>query len=420
MFKDYKISIKTAIKNSTFSIKFKMFQNKGGESMDYSNRLKKLPNQFFASLVSKVNHAIAEGRDIINLGQGNPDQPTPNHIVKALQRAVEDPQTHKYSPFRGLIELKKAASNFYKKQFNVDIDPETEVSILFGAKAGLVELPFCLLNDGDLMLLPDPGYPDYLSGAVLANVNYQTFPLKKENKFLPDYNAIPAEQKQAAKLMYLNYPNNPTGATANYDFFEETVDFAFKNRITIVHDFAYGAIGFDGKRPISFLEIKGAKKVGVEMYTLSKTYNMAGWRVGFAVGNPIVIEALNLLHDHMYVSLFPAIQQSAITALMNDQKCVEKLVNLYEQRRNSFIHACLEIGWKVDSPAGSFFAWLPVPEGFTSEEFADYLLDKANVAVAPGIGFGKNGEGFVRVGLLEDTDRLVEAVKRIGKLGIFL
>ncbi|MEQ2525474.1 pyridoxal phosphate-dependent aminotransferase [Bacillaceae bacterium CLA-AA-H227] len=387
--------------------------------MEYSDRLKKLPVQFFASLVEKVNKAKAEGRDIINLGQGNPDQPTPTHIVRALQSAAEDPEMHKYSPFRGLQELKNAAAEFYKREYRVEIDPNTEVAILFGTKTGLVELPMCLLNEGELMLLPDPGYPDYLSGAVLANVQYGLFPLKAENQFLPDYGAIPSEKVEAAKLMYLNYPNNPTGATADLTFFKETVAFAKENNITILHDFAYGAIGFDGKKPTSFLQAEGAKDIGVEMYTLSKTYNMAGWRVGFAVGNAKVISALNLIQDHLYVSLFPAIQKAAVAALTEEQQCVEELVSRYERRRNALIDACHSIGWKAEAPTGSFFAWLPVPSGFTSEEFADFLLEKADVAVAAGKGFGEYGEGYVRVGLLVDEEKLVKAIERIGKTQIF-
>lgn len=387
--------------------------------MEYSNRLKKLPVQFFASLVEKVNKAMSEGRDIINLGQGNPDQPTPIHIVKALQLAAEDPQTHKYSPFRGINELKEAAAHFYKMQYGVEVDAYSEVAILFGTKTGLVELPMCLLNEGELMLLPDPGYPDYLSGPILANVQFETFPLKAENHFLPDYEDISQKQKEAAKLMYLNYPNNPTGATANRDFFEKTVEFAKEHNITILHDFAYGAIGFNGKRPVSFLEVEGAKEVGVEMYTLSKTYNMAGWRVGFAVGNPVIIEALNLIQDHLYCSLFPAVQKAAVAALTNDQKCVHDLVARYESRRNTLIGAIREIGWNVEAPSGSFFAWLPVPLGFTSEEFADLLLEKADVAVAAGNGFGEYGEGYIRVGLLVDEERILEAVRRIAGLKLF-
>lgn len=387
--------------------------------MELSKKLQNLPTQFFASLVQKVNAAIAEGRDVINLGQGNPDQPTPHHIVEALQTAAADNQTHKYSPFRGLPELKVAIADFYKREYDVDIDPHSEVAILGGAKIGLVELPMAILNPGDSMLLPDPGYPDYLSGVVLGDVHFDTMPLLVENSFLPDYNSLSDEVVSRAKLMYLNYPNNPTGATADINFFNETVEFAKENDIAVVHDFAYGAFGFDGEKPVSFLQADGAKDIGVELYTLSKTYNMAGWRIGFAVGNATIIEAINLLQDHLFVSLFPALQRAAIEALNGDQLCVEEQGAIYESRRNALTEEAHRIGWDVTAPKGSFFAWLKVPEGYTSEEFADLLLNKANVAVAAGIGFGEYGEGYIRVGLLVSEERLREAVRRVEKLGIF-
>lgn len=387
--------------------------------MEFSNRLKSLPSQFFATLVKKVGAAVLEGRDVINLGQGNPDQPTPNHIIQALQQAAANPQNHKYSPFRGTGDFKQAAANFYKREYNVDIDPETEVAILFGTKIGLVELPLALMNDHDLMLLPDPGYPDYLSGVGLANVEFNAMPLLEKNNFLPDYSSLTDEQKQKAKLMYLNYPNNPTGAVANLNFFQDTVTLAKQADIAIVHDFAYGGIGFDGAKPVSFLQADGAKDVGVEMYTLSKTYNMAGWRVGFAVGNAKIIEAINLIQDHLFVSIFPAVQEAATVALNDSQACVEELVDLYESRRNILIESCNSIGWEVSAPKGSFFAWLPVPDNFSSETFADFLLEKADVAVAAGNGFGSYGEGYVRLGLLVDEERLKEAIMRIGKLNLF-
>jgi aminotransferase len=276
-----------------------------------------------------------------------------------------------------------------------------------------------LMNPGELLLLPDPGYPDYLSGVALADVRYDLMPLLSENDFLPDYSKLTEEQLEKAKLLYLNYPNNPTAATATKEFFEETVELANQHNIGIVHDFAYGALGFDGNKPLSFLETEGAKEVGIELYTLSKTYNMAGWRVGFAVGNAEMIEAINLLQDHLFVSLFPAVQHAGAVALTSDQSNVEELVELYERRRNTFIAACNQIGWKAEAPKGSFFAWLPVPEGFTSESFADFLLEKADVAVAAGNGFGTHGEGYVRIGLLVDEERLEEAVNRIEKLGIW-
>jgi aminotransferase len=389
------------------------------KNFEQSDLLKRLPKQFFASLVNKVAKVMAEGHDVINLGQGNPDQPTPPHIVKALQEAAEDPRNHKYSPFRGHSFLKKAVSAFYEREYGVKIDPETEVAILFGGKAGLVEIPQCLLNPGDTVLVPDPGYPDYWSGVELAQARMETMPLRAEHQFLPNYEELSEEVKQKAKLMFLNYPNNPTGATATSSFFEETVELAKQHDICVVHDFAYGAVGFDGQRPISFLQTDGAKEIGIEIYTFSKTYNMAGWRVGFAVGNESVIEAINLLQDHLYVSIFGAVQAAAATALLESQSCVDELVALYESRRRVWIDGLQQIGWDVQAPAGSFFAWLPVPEGYSSEQFADLLLEEAHVVVAPGIGFGEYGEGYVRVGLLTDEDRLREAVARIERLNLF-
>lgn len=384
-----------------------------------SRKLQALPEQFFSKLVANVNRKIEAGNDVINLGQGNPDRPTPNHIVEALKVAVDNPLNHKYSPFDGKLELKQAVVEFYQREYQVTLDPQTEVAILFGSKTGLVELPMCVMDEGDWMLLPDPGYPDYLSGVALGGVHYETMPLRAENHYLPDYTKISAETLKKAEMMYLNYPNNPTGAVATPAFFEETVKLANENAITIVHDFAYASIGFDGEKPISFLQTEGAKDVGIELYTLSKTYNMAGWRVAFAVGNKEIVRAINLIQDHLYVSLFPAIQDAAIVALTSDQSEVEKMRQTYESRRDHFIAACKNIGWQVEAPAGSFFAWLKVPAGFTSTSFSDFLLEEVNVAVAPGNGFGEEGEGYVRVGLLMDEERLEEAARRIGESAVF-
>ncbi|MDG4655735.1 pyridoxal phosphate-dependent aminotransferase [Ectobacillus antri] len=384
-----------------------------------STTLTSLPKQFFAGLVQKVNAVIAQGHDVINLGQGNPDKPTPNHIIQALQQAVAEPVHHKYPPFRGHPSLKQAVADFYAKEYGVTVNPETEVAILFGGKAGLVELPICFTEPGDSILVPDPGYPDYWSGAALARVNMEMMPLLAENQFLPDYRSINRDVAKRAKMMFLNYPNNPTGAIATPAFFDETVAFAKQHDILICHDFAYGAIGFEGKKPLSFLQTPGAKDVGIEIYTFSKTYNMAGWRIAFAVGNASVIEGMNVLQDHMYVSIFGAVQEAARQALLQPQDCVTELVACYESRRNALISACHQIGWEVTAPEGSFFAWLKVPEGYTSQQFADILLEQAHVAVAPGSGFGSHGEGYVRVGLLHTEERLREAVNRISQLGIF-
>ncbi len=392
---------------------------KVGMKMKPAKRLQNLPEQFFSKLVQDVNQKIKEGVDVINLGQGNPDQPTPDHIVKALARAAEDPQNHKYSLFRGKPEFKRAAADFYQREYEVTLDPETEIAILFGSKAGLVELPLCFLDEGDLMLLPDPGYPDYLSGISLADAQFETMPLREANQFLPDYREITAETREQAKLMFLNYPNNPTGSAATKEFFAETIQFAKENEIGVVHDFAYGAIGFEAEKPINFLASEGAKDVGIELYTLSKTYNMAGWRVGFAAGNREMIEAINLLQDHLYVSLFPAIQDAACAALLDSQEAVQVQNDRYRKRRDAFLSAAAKIGWQGSAPAGSFFAWMKVPAGYTSSSFAQYLLDAAGVAVADGSGFGTFGEGYVRIGLLVSEARLEEAVDRIGQLAVF-
>ncbi|MBU5345552.1 pyridoxal phosphate-dependent aminotransferase [Paenibacillus lautus] len=381
--------------------------------------MSQLPTQFFATLVSKVNRQVAQGHDVINLGQGNPDQPTPPHIVSSLKEAADNPQFHKYSPFTGFSFLKEAIAHRYKEDYNVDLDPETEVAILFGGKTGLVQLPQVLLNPGDVCLVPDPGYPDYWSGVALARAQMKFMPLTAANRFLPDYGAITPADREKAKLMFLNYPNNPTSAVAPLSFYEDTVAFAAEHGIVVASDFAYGAIGFDGDRPVSFLQADGAKEVGVEFYTLSKTYNMAGWRVGFALGNKNIISLINMLQDHIYVSLFGGIQAAAATALTSPQDCVKELVARYQSRRDAFYGALSEIGWEAQKPAGSFFSWLPVPKGFTSVSFADLLLEEAKVAVAPGVGFGDHGEGYVRVGLLSSEERMQEAAYRIGKLNLF-
>lgn len=384
-----------------------------------SNLLQQLPQQFFATLVQKVNAKIAAGVDVINLGQGNPDQPTPDFIVQALNQAAKDPKNHKYSPFRGLPEFKQAAAEFYQREYGVELDPETEVAVLGGSKTGLVELPLALLNPGETLLLPDPGYPDYLSGVALAQAKTELVPLRAENHFLPDYQSLDPKVVAAAKYLYLNYPNNPTGATATPEFFQETVAWAQQNQVGIVHDFAYGAIGFDGRRPISFLQTPHAKEVGIELYTFSKTYNMAGWRLGFAVGNKEMIEAINLIQDHLFVSVFPAVQQAGIAALRSDQTSVQQLVARYQKRHDDFERAARAIGWQPVPAGGTFYAWMPTPQQMTSQEFADLLLDQAGVAVAAGTGFGANGEGYVRIGLLIDEPRYSEACQRIAKLNLF-
>jgi len=387
-----------------------------------SELLKTLPKQFFASLVSRVNAKIAAGADVINLGQGNPDLPTPDYIVQAMQQATAVAADHQYSAFRGEMRFKTAIAQFYFDTYGVVLDPATEVAVLAGSKIGLVELPLALMNPGETLLLPNPGYPDYWSGAALGRVAVEQVELKRENDFLIDYDDIPADVAQRAKFLYMNYPNNPTGAVATADFYEQTVAFAKQNQVGIISDFAYGAIGFDGHQPRSFMQTPGAKTVGIETYTFSKTFNMAGWRVGFAVGNADMIDAINVIQDHLFVSLFPAVQDAAIVALAHyhDQNsAVANLVHVYQQRRDAFIQAVRTYNWEPYVPKGAFYVLMPVPAGYTSASFAELLLEEANVAVADASGFGDAGAGYVRVSLTTDTTRLVEAARRIGELSVF-
>lgn len=378
-----------------------------------ARRMKQLPEQFFTGLAGKVNMRVALGEDVINLGQGNPDLPTPPHIVEALREAVLDPSTHRYGPFRGLDSLRHAVAEFYQKYYDVSLNPDTEVALLFGGKAGLAEIPQVFLNEGDPVLVPDPGYPDYESGIRLVGANLVRMPLLSENGYLPDLNLMQSVQP---KVMYLNYPSNPTGAGASSEFFAQVVDKAAETGTLVVHDFAYAAIGFDGYRAKSFLQTPGAKDCGIELYTLSKTFNMAGWRIAFAVGNARAISALQLYHDHCYVSLFPAVQRAAEAALRGPMDAVTTLRETYERRRDAFYEVFEKEGIVASRPQGTFFGWMPIPKGQTSTQFADLLLERANVAVAAGIGFGLSGEGYVRIGLLTNEERLREAAWRIAKV----
>ncbi|MGX7042742.1 pyridoxal phosphate-dependent aminotransferase [Leuconostoc holzapfelii] len=388
---------------------------------EQSDLLKALPKQFFASLVAKVNAKIAAGDDVINLGQGNPDLPTPEYIVTAMQQATAVAGDHQYSAFRGEMRFKVAIAQFYLDTYGVTLDPATEIAVLAGSKIGLVELPWALMNPGDTLLLPNPGYPDYWSGAALGRVRVEEVRLMQENDFLIDYTRIPEAVAQAAKLLYMNYPNNPTGAIATHEFYDQTVAFAQQHQVGVVSDFAYGAIGFDGHQPLSFMQTPGAKAVGIETYTFSKTFNMAGWRVGFAVGNADMIEAINLIQDHLFVSLFPAVQDAAIAALQqyHTNGAVAQLVAVYQQRRDAFVKAVRAYNWEPYVPKGAFYVLMPVPKGFTSATFAEMLLTSANVAVADASGFGDAGEGYIRVSLTTDEARLVEAARRIGALPVF-
>ncbi len=378
----------------------------------------RLPDPVFAELAQRIGSVKAAGHDVITLGQGTPDQTTPVHILDALKQAIDDASNLQYPPFRGHDFLKQAVANFYESEFGVSVDPATEVAILLGSKAGIVALPQTIVNPGEGVIVPDPGYPDYLSGAALAGAYPITLPLLAENSFLPDYDLLDSLDVERARMLFLNYPSNPTGATATAAAFEETVAFADAHDICVVHDLAYGGISFDGPTR-SFLQTEGAKNVGIELFSLSKRFNMSGFRIAFAIGNPSVIASIETYQEHLYVSAFTPIQHAATVALSSDQTCVRELSALYETRRDALFGALNEIGWAGPVPGGSFFVWLPVPSGFTSQSFTDHLLDEAHVAVTPGHFFGTYGEGYVRISLIADVDRLVEAVKRIGTLQLF-
>lgn len=384
-----------------------------------SEAVKRLPDQFFANLTKRVAKLEADGHNVINLGQGNPDLPIDNQVVEKLQQAAQKPVNDQYPPFGGHDYFRGAVADFYKREYDVDLDPDTEVAVMIGSKIGLFEVCQCMLNPHDTVLLPNPGYPDYLSGVSFVNADPSFMPLLEENEFLPDYTKLNEEVLDRAKMMFLNYPNNPTAAVASEDFFEETVEVAKKHNVFVVHDFAYGAMGFDGVKQPSFLSTPGAKDIGIELYTMSKTFNMAGWRVAFAVGNASVIQKINLLQNHLFTSLYGAIQEAATEALSGSvDHFIQELVATYEKRRNVFVNSLRDIGWDVKAPKGTFFAWFKVPKQYTSSEFAELLLEKAHVIVADGSGFGTLGEGYVRMGLLDTEERLQEAAERIGKLDI--
>lgn len=386
---------------------------------EQSDTLKRLPKQYFSYLAERKKQIRKQYEDVIDLGMGNPDLPAPEFIVNELKGAATDPTNDQYGPARGFDYLREAVVDYYLREYGVHLDPDKEVAILHGSKAGIVEISQCLLNPGDTVLLPNPCYPDYLSGIGLADAEIVELPLLAENDFLPRYDLLDKETSQAAKLLFLNYPNNPTAAVASSEFFSDTVSFAEENKVCVAHDFAYGTIGYDGKRPLSFLQTPGAKEVGIEFFTLSKSHNMAGWRIGFAVGNASVIEGINLLQDHTGCGYYGGIQRAAAKALTGDQSSVRALTATYEKRRDLFVaefeQACVEI----NLPKGSFYVWMKVPEPYSSEEFMTYLVNEARVIVAPGDGFGSLGEGYVRISLAQPTDTLLEAAKRITDLAPF-
>ena len=357
-----------------------------------------------------------QGVDIIDLGMGNPDQPTPGHVIDKLNEVSHDPKSHRYSPSAGIPALRRAICRHYRRRFGVDLDPETEAIVTIGSKEGLAHICLALLDPGDLAIVPNPAYPLHLYGVAIANGNVISLPLKAEKDFVPEIQMIARELWPKPKIMILNFPNNPTTATVDLAFFEEIVDLARRQDIIVIHDMAYSDIVFDGYRTPSLLQVKGAKEVGVEFFTMSKSYNMAGWRVGFCLGNPEVIQALSVIKHYYDYGVFTPIQVAAIAALDGPQDCVRQAAAIYQSRRDTLVDGLDRIGWPVPTPKASMFVWAPIPEKHRhlgSMAFARKLMEAAEVAVAPGIGFGDQGEGYVRISLVENEHRIRQAVRNI-------
>lgn len=381
-----------------------------------ADRLKQLPPYLFAELDKKKAAARAKGVDVIDLGVGDPDQPTPRHIIDALTTAAHNPAFHKYPSYTGMNGFREAVARWYGNRFGVTLAPLNQVVSLIGSKEGIAHVPLAFLNPGDIALVPSPAYPVYAIATMFAGADPYEMPLVRENNFLPDLDAIPEEILHRARMMFLNYPNNPTAAEANREFFDSVVAFANKHEIIVCHDFAYSEMAYDGYAPPSFLEADGAMEVGIEFHSLSKTYNMTGWRIGWAAGNSDIISGLGQIKSNIDSGIFEAVQVAGIEALDGDQTCVAEMRALYTERRDVLVKGLRGVGLNAPSPRSTFYIWCPVPVGFTSAEFAGLLLDKAGIVVTPGNGFGAPGEGYFRMTLTVSGSRLQEAVARIAEI----
>ena len=381
-----------------------------------ASRLGKLPPYLFAEIDRIKRDLVARGKDVIDLGVGDPDLPTPAPVVEALSQAAKDPKNQRYALDHGMTELRQAISNWYWTRVQVKLDPEREVLPLLGSKEGIGHLPLAVVNPGDVVLVPDPGYPVYQSATWFAGGEPVRMPLVEENDYLVDFDLIDPDHLERAKLIYLNYPNNPTAACADQEFFDRVVKKAHQSDLIVCHDAAYTEISFDGFQPVSFLQSEGAKEVGIEFHSLSKTFNMTGWRVGFACGNADLLSLLGKVKSNLDSGIFQAVQLAAVTALTKCQKEIKKNCAVYEYRRDVVVDGLNELGWKTKKPKATFYVWVSVPPGSTSQELATRLLEEAHLVVTPGNGFGPNGEGYIRISLTIGEDRLREAVRRIQKL----
>ncbi len=381
--------------------------------MQLARRLDKLPPYLFVDINQKIAELRARGEDIISFAIGDPDLPTPAHIIECMCQAAHDPANHRYPETSGLPALRQAIAEWYEKRFGVILNPDKEVLPLIGSKEGIGHIALCFIEPGDIALVPDPGYPPFSMGTILAGGEPYFMPLKEENNFLPDFEAIPEPIASKAKLMWLNYPSNPTGATADIDFFEKAVHFARQHNLAICHDAPYTEVSFDGYKPPSFMQASGAKEVGVEFHSLSKTYHMTGWRIGMVVGNAEMVDALFRVKSNLDSGIPQAIQQAAIEALRGPRDCIAEHNAILQRRRDKLIKTLAEIGLKARIPKATFYIWAKVPQGYTSIDFTKKLLDEAGIAVTPGIGYGKEGEGYIRFSLTLADDRLEEGVNRL-------
>lgn len=381
--------------------------------IELADRVKRLPPYLFATIDKMKQDALSRGVDVIDLSIGDPDIPTPQHIVDAMKKAVDKPAHHRYPSYEGMISYREAVANWYRQRFNVSLDPKTEVLSLIGSKEGIGHIPLAFVNPGDVVLVPSPGYPVYPVGALFAGGESYIMPLREENGFLPDFKAIPEDILKRAKLMFLNYPNNPTAAVASEGFFKEAIEFAAKYNIIICHDAAYSEMYYDNEKPISFLNVEGAKDVGIEFHSLSKTYNMTGWRIGFAVGNRDVIFGLGKIKTNLDSGVFQAIQEASIIALQTEDAVLSRIRNIYQDRRDALYEGLKRLGIQINKPKATFYLWAKVPKGFDSATFVAHLLEKAGVLGTPGVGFGSHGEGYIRFALTQPVERIKEAVERI-------
>ncbi|MBN1872546.1 MAG: LL-diaminopimelate aminotransferase [Candidatus Omnitrophica bacterium] len=381
-----------------------------------SDRLKALPPYLFVEMDKAKKKARDEGRDIIDLGVGDPDTPTPQFIIDALNSAVRDPSTHRYALDQGLPELRDEIASWYERRFNVKVDPKEEVLPLIGSKEGISHMPLAFINPGDIALVSDPCYPPYKSGVIFAGGKVELLPLLSDNDFLANLESIPSAKAKKAKLIYLNYPNNPTAAVADESYFLNVVKFASKHGIIICHDAAYSELSYDGYKAPSFLSAKGAKETGVEFHSLSKTFNMTGWRIGFVVGNRDIVQAIAKVKSHIDSGIFTAIQRAGIAALKSYDRYIGSIRSRYEARRDVLCDGLNKIGWKVQRSKATFYVWARCLKGYDSIKMASHLLNEADVVATPGVGFGPNGEGYVRFAFTVCEERIKEALSRINKI----